>query len=90
MAKEKANRKQHVVTPGSVTKKTEEKKKKPVRLPVLLIFFVAVLAWAAFYYGSVFHLSREYSFWVSDTRQLDYILSCSFGSLRYIGRAHDL
>jgi hypothetical protein len=87
MAKEKANRKQHNVTPGSVTKKTEEKKKKPVRLPMLLIFFVAVLAWAAFYYGSVFHLSREYSFWVPDTRQLDFILSCSFGSLRYVGRA---
>ena len=87
MAKEKTNRKQHVVTPGSVTKETEEKKKITVRVPVLPLFFVAVLAWAAFYYGSVFHLSREYSFWVPDTRQLDYILSCSFGSLRYVGRA---
>ena len=87
MAKEKTNRKRKVVTPDSVTRKTEEKKKRPVRLPVLLLFFVAVLLWAAWYYGSVFHLSREYSFWVADTRQLDFILSCSFGSLRYVGRA---
>ena len=87
MAKEKTNRKRKVVTPDSVTRKTEEKKKRSVRLPVLLIFFVAVLLWAAWYYGSVFHLSREYSFWVADTRQLDFILSCSFGSLRYVGRA---
>ncbi|MBR4643845.1 MAG: hypothetical protein IKO73_01620 [Bacteroidaceae bacterium] len=60
---------------------------KQWRLPVLLLFFVAVLVWATYYYGSVFQLSREYSFWVSDTRQLDFILSCSFGILRYVGRA---
>lgn len=69
------------------TKPNKKEKKFALRVPVLPIFFVAVLAWAAFYYGSVFHLSREYSFWVQDTRQMDFILSCSFGSLRYIGRA---
>ena len=69
--------------------KTEkwEKTGRAVRLPVLPVFFVVVLIWASWYYGSVFHLSREYSFWVSDTRQLDFILTCSFGSLRYVGRA---
>ena len=68
-------------------KPIKKEKKSVLRVPVLPLFFVAVLAWSAFYYGSVFHLSREYSFWVADTRQLDYILSCSFGSLRYVGRA---
>lgn len=88
MAKVKPNRKAKAVTPVSVRTDTAEKNNKRVWLiPVLPVFFVAILIWAAFYYGTVFHLSREYSFWVPDTRQLDYILCCSFGSLRYIGRA---
>lgn len=68
-------------------KPNKKEKKISLRVPVLPLFFVVVLAWAAFYYGNVFHLSREYSFWVADTRQLDFILSCPFGSLRYVGRA---
>ena len=87
MATVKSNKNTKTGVKGTVTAPAAEKKKRQVRLPVLLIFFVAVLLWSAWYYGSVFHLSREYSFWVADTRQLDYILSCSFGTLRYIGRA---
>ena len=87
MAKERSNKSLKNVTKGAPVLPATEGKKKPVRLPVLLIFFIIVLVWAAWYYGSVFHLSREYSFWVPDTRQLDYLLSCSFGSLRYIGRS---
>ena len=64
-----------------------EKRRRVVCLPVLPVFFAAVLIWASWYYGSVFQLSRDYSFWVADTRQLDFILSCSFGNLRYVGRA---
>ena len=84
MAKERSNKSLKNVTKGAPVPPATEGKKKPVRLPVLLIFFIIVLVWAAWYYGSVFHLSREYSFWVPDTRQLDYLLSCSFASLRYI------
>ena len=87
MAKVKPNKSTKSVAKGSVTTPATEKKKRQLRLPVLFLFFVAVLLWSAWYYGSVFHLSREYSFWVADTRQLDFILSCSFGSLRYVGRA---
>ena len=86
MAKVKPNKSTKSVTKGRVTTPAPEKKKRQLRLPVLFLFFVAVLLWSAWYYGSVFHLSREYSFWVADTRQLDFILSCSFGSLRYVGR----
>ena len=57
------------------------------KLPVLFIFFILTWLWAAWYYGSVFYISREYSFWVSDTRLMDFILSQPYGSLRYIGRA---
>ena len=56
-------------------------------LPILHIFFVLSWLWAAWYYGSVFHISREYSFWVADTRIMEYILSQPYGILRYIGRA---
>ena len=56
-------------------------------LPILHIFFILSWLWAAWYYGSVFHISREYSFWVADTRIMEYILSQPYGILRYIGRA---
>ncbi len=58
-----------------------------VKLPVLFIFFILTWLWAAWYYGSVFYISREYSLWVSDTRIMNFILSQPYGSLRYIGRA---
>ena len=57
------------------------------KLPILLIFFVLTWLWAAWYYGSVFYISREYSFWVADLRMMDFILSQPYGALRYLGRA---
>ena len=44
----------------------------PAALPV---FFVLTWLWAAWYYGSVFHISREYSFWSADVRLMEFILS---------------
>lgn len=87
MAKVKPNKSTKNVVKSAAIASATEKKKNPVRLPVLPIFFVVVLIWASWYYGSIFKISREYSFWVADSRQLDFILSCSFGSLRYVGRA---
>ena len=56
-------------------------------LPVLPVFFILTWIWAGWYYGSVFHVSREYSFWVADTRIMEFILSQPYGILRYMGRA---
>lgn len=56
-------------------------------LPVLPIFFVLTWLWSGWYYGSVFHISREYSFWVADARMMDFILCQPYGGLRYLGRA---
>ena len=56
-------------------------------LPVLPIFFLFTWLWAAWYYGSVFYISREYSFWVADTRIMEFVLCQPYGILRYIGRA---
>ena len=57
------------------------------KLPVLVIFFLLTWLWAGWYYGSVLHISREYSFWVADPRIMAFILSQSYGILRYAGRA---
>lgn len=57
------------------------------KLPVLVIFFGLTWLWAAWYYGSVFFISREYSFWVADPRMMDFVLSQPYGILRYLGRA---
>ena len=56
-------------------------------LPVLPIFFLLTWVWAAWYYGCVFYISREYSIWVPDIRIMEFILSQPYGALRYIGRA---
>ena len=55
-------------------------------LPVLPLFMVAVWLWGSLYYGSVLHVSREYSFWASDTRLMQFVLCQNFGPLRYVGR----
>jgi len=57
------------------------------KLPVLLVFFLLAWLWAGWYYGSVFSISREYSFWVADTRIMEFVLCQPYGILRYIGRA---
>ncbi|MGN1256536.1 MAG: DUF6057 family protein [Bacteroidaceae bacterium] len=60
--------------------------KKRILLPVLPLFMIAIWVWGTFYYGSVLHVSREYSFWASDIRLMQFVLSQTFGPLRYIGR----
>ncbi len=57
------------------------------RIPALPCFFLLTWLWAAWYYGSVFSISREYSFWVPDPRIMNFILNQPYGFLRYIGRA---
>ena len=75
----KANRAAKVVSPPQ--------KRRNWKQPVLPVFFVLTWIWAAWYYGSVFHVSREYSFWVADTRIMEFVLCQPYGLLRYIGRA---
>ena len=62
-------------------------KRRKWRLPVIVVFFLLTWLWAGWYYGSVFHVSREYSFWTADTRLMGFILCQPYGILRYIGRA---
>lgn len=75
------------------TKHTEETKNglwKRVgqwRLPSLLVFTVGMWLWAWLYYGSVFAVSEEYSFWSWDVRLLSHFMSQPYAPLRYVGRA---
>ncbi|HBE55818.1 MAG TPA: hypothetical protein DDW22_07510 [Prevotellaceae bacterium] len=61
-------------------------KRKRTFPPALPLFVVAIWAWGTFYYGSVLHVSREYSFWASDTGLMQYVLCQKLGMLRYVGR----
>ena len=62
------------------------KARRLVLLPVVPLMFLAVWLWAALYFGHVFHICREYSFWVPNPDQMNFVLSRSFGSLWYVGR----
>lgn len=63
------------------------KKQRKWAVPVIPVFFVAVWMWAWLYFGCVLQTARDNSFWVSDTRQMQFVLSCSFPYLRWVGRA---
>lgn len=76
---------QRGVRPASKPAAAPRERKKIV-LPTLLLFMVAVWAWGSFYYGCLFHVSREYSFWATDTRLMQFVLCQNFGPLRYVGR----
>ncbi|MDO5489030.1 MAG: DUF6057 family protein [Bacteroidaceae bacterium] len=64
----------------------EKKPRKPLILPILPLFFLMVWAWATVYYGDVFRIARENSFWVASTEQMKFILDQSYGMLWYVGR----
>ena len=85
MSKKKTNT--PVKANARTTKHVEAKTpRKPFLIPVLPALFVAVWAWATFYYGDVFRITRENSFWVSDTREMNFILNQDYGIIRYVGR----
>ncbi len=73
--------------PQSQTKKEPKLKKKPLLLPYYLVLFVLVWAWAAFWYGDVFRIAREYSFWAPDSTLMYYEEGRPWGELWKIGLA---
>lgn len=46
------------------------KQGRHLTIPVLPLFFILVWLWAWLYYGCVFHVAREYSYWSADSRVL--------------------
>lgn len=50
------------------------------------LFFLMIWAWAWLYYGSVLQMARDYSFWVADIRQMEFIMCQSFAGFRWLGR----
>jgi hypothetical protein len=62
------------------------KEKKKLILPIIPLMFALVYVWAAWYYGDVFRMARERSFWVASSQQMEFLLSQEYGTLWYIGR----
>lgn len=81
----KSGNKQAVAANQAATA-TKRKGRLP-HVPALPVFFFMIWAWAWLYYGSVLHMGREYSFWVPDSRQMQFMLDCSFPYIRWAGRA---
>ena len=81
------SKKSHYKSPAAkqpvkkVEQEQEKKARKPLILPVVLLFFLLVWAWCALYYGDVMRIAREYSFWVADTKQMKYILDQNWNKL---------
>ncbi len=55
------------------------------RIPAMAVLFVAVWAWAAFYYAPVLRITREYSFWAPDTTLMAYEAGRPWGQLWCFG-----
>ena len=66
---------------------TPVKERKPLLLPSALIFFALVWLWAAWWYGDVLHIAREYSFWSADSRLMRFEQGVRMSWLWVVGRA---
>lgn len=66
---------------------THKSPRKPIFLPVTILFFLLVWAWASLYYGDVFRITREYSFWAPDSTLMRFELIRPWGTLWTIGMA---
>lgn len=85
MSKKTLNTKQKMVTKAPVSAEPP-KPKKAWLLPILPLLFIATWAWAAMYYGDVFHMTRDNSFFVFDQSQMAFVLEQPYGIIRYLGR----
>lgn len=61
--------------------------KKPLLLPVAVVFFLLVWLWAAWWYGCVFRIAREFSFWAPDATLMYYMQGRPWGMLWQAGLA---
>lgn len=71
----------------------EESSPKPSRLwsllrgtPPMMVMFVAVWLWAAFFYGPVLRVAREFSFWAPDGTLMYFMQGRTWGGLWIAGR----
>ena len=76
-------------TPPQTTKRQGEQKKarKPLLLPTAVVFFLLVWLWAWLWYGDVFRIAREYSFWAPDSTLMRYLEGRPWGTLWWVGLA---
>lgn len=72
--------------PQATAAQANRKMRMPRMLPVVSLFFFALWLWSSYYYGYVFRIAREYSFWVPDMKQIIFATDSSYGFLWYVGR----
>ncbi len=68
----------------------EEKEERPKRKLFLIspyiVMFVLVWAWAAFWYGDVFRIAREYSFWSPDETLMSHLEGRPWEAMLRVGQ----
>ncbi len=74
------------VTSPKKTAEQPKKVRKPIQLPTLPIFLLMVWAWASFHYDCVLQICRDYSFWSTDSRMLEFLMTQTMAPVRYAGR----
>ena len=90
MAKYKKNNKpmEAKAAPQDAPKKASKGGRKALLLlPVVPVFFVAVWLWAWLWYGDVFTIARESSFWSSNAVLMRFMEGRPWGALWWAGRA---
>ncbi len=89
----KQRKKQMSAKPKPKLKPTVSESKKPgtgfgrrlLKISPVLVLFLAVWAWAAWWYGPTLRIAREYSFWAPDSTLMYYQEGKAWGELWKIG-----
>ncbi len=87
MSKQRKRNQQKSV-PKPLEERTETGAIRRRRLPLLspyAVMFILVWMWAGFWYGDVFRIAREYSFWAPDGTLMYYKQGLPWGELWQIG-----
>ncbi|MBQ8050407.1 MAG: hypothetical protein IJ197_02365 [Bacteroidaceae bacterium] len=73
--------------PSARKEPKQQKERKPLLLPVAVVFFVLVWLWAWLWYGDVFRIARESSFWSLDETLMQYMDGRPWAALWWAGLA---
>lgn len=89
----KARKQQKIKTAPKIPAQVSENNSKSARpsratllLPIPLIFFLLVWAWAGWWYADVFRTAREYSFWSADETLMQFMNGRPWEMLWIVGR----
>ncbi len=73
-------------SPDAVKTKSAKEGRRRLLLSPYVVMFVLVWAWAAFWYGDVFRIAREFSFWAPDSTLMSYMEGRPWEALLCLGQ----